>query len=63
MNHAVAKYGYPREILTGRGSQFEAYLAERGIKHILARVNHPRQMGSWRGSTASTSRRNTSSET
>jgi len=60
LKQAVAKYGSPREILTDRGSQFyanegerrekgvsqfEAYLADHGIKHILARVNHPQTNG------------------
>jgi len=51
LKQAMDKYGCPREILTDRGSQFyanegerreksisqfEAYLADNGIKHILA---------------------------
>jgi len=58
LKQAISKYGCPREILTDRGSQFyanegerkekgvsqfEQYLADNGIKHILARVNHPQQ--------------------
>ena len=58
LKQAIAKYGYPDEILTDRGSQFyanegerkekgvsqfERYLAEQGIKHILCRVNHPQR--------------------
>jgi len=58
LKHAIAKYGRPREILTDRGSQFyanegerhekgisqfEQYLADHGIKHILCRVNHPQR--------------------
>jgi len=60
LKHAIAKYGRPHEILTDRGSQFyanegerrekgisqfEAFLAENGIKHILCRVNHPQTNG------------------
>jgi transposase InsO family protein len=77
LKHAIAKYGRPREILTDRGSQFyanegerkekgisqfEAYLAENGIKHILCRVNHPQLTGSLNASTASTNRNDTNSE-
>ena len=57
---AIAKYGPPHEILTDRGSQFyanegerkekgisqfEKYLADHKIKHILCRVNHPQTNG------------------
>ena len=60
LERAIAKYGCPREILSDRGTQFyasegerkekgvswfEAYLAERGIKHILCRINHPQTNG------------------
>jgi putative transposase len=60
LKQAIAKYGPPEEILTDRGSQFyanegerkekgisqfEAYLAEQEIKHILCRVNHPQTNG------------------
>lgn len=60
LKQAIAKYEPPDEILTDRGSQFyanggerkekgvsqfEQYLAESGIKHILARVNHPQTNG------------------
>ena len=60
LKQAIAKYGRPHEILTDRGSQFyaneserhekgisqfEAHLAENGIKHILCRVNHPQTNG------------------
>jgi len=60
LERAIAKYGCPREILTDRGTQFyasegerkekgisrfEAYLAEKGIKHILCRVSHPQTNG------------------
>jgi len=60
LKRAIAKYGKPREILTDHGpqfyanegerkekgiSRFEAFLAERGIRHILARVNHPQTNG------------------
>jgi putative transposase len=60
LKQAISKHGCPREILTDRGSQFyanegerkekgisqfEAYLASLGIKHILARVNHPQTNG------------------
>jgi transposase InsO family protein len=59
LKHAIAKYGCPREVLTDRGSQFyaneserrekgisqfEAFLAKNGIKHILCRVNHPQRV-------------------
>jgi len=60
LKQAIEKYGRPREVLTDRGSQFyanegerrekgvsqfEAFLAEQGIKHILCRVNHPQTNG------------------
>jgi len=60
LKQAIEHYGEPTEILTDRGtqfyasegerkekgvSQFERYLADRGIKHILCRVNHPQTNG------------------
>jgi len=60
LKQAIVKHGCPRELLTDRGSQFyanegerrekgvsqfEAYLADQGIKHILCRVNHPQTNG------------------
>jgi putative transposase len=60
LEQATAKYGCPLEMLTDRGSQFyasegerkekgisqfEQHLADRGIKHILCRVNHPQTNG------------------
>jgi len=60
LQDAITKHGRPREILTDRGSQFyanegerrekgvsqfEAHLAENGIKHMLCRVNHPQTNG------------------
>jgi len=60
LEQAITKYGRPHEVLTDRGSQFyanecerrekgisqfEAFLAEQGIKHILCRVNHPQTNG------------------
>jgi len=60
LKQAITKHGRPREILTDRGSQFyaneserrekgvsqfEAFLAENGIKHLLCRVNHPQTNG------------------
>jgi putative transposase len=60
LKQAITKHGRPREILTDRGSQFyanegerrekgisqfEQYLADNGIKHILCRVNHPQTNG------------------
>jgi len=60
LKQATSKYGPPREILTDHGSQFyanegerkekgisqfEAHLAEKGIKHILCRINHPQTNG------------------
>jgi len=60
LKQSISKHGRPREILTDRGSQFyanegerkekgvsqfEAYLADNGIKHILCRVNHPQTNG------------------
>ena len=60
LKEAIAKYGCPDEILTDRGtqfyasegerkekgvSQFETYLADNEIKHILCRVNHPQTNG------------------
>jgi len=59
LKQAIEKHGCPRELLTDRGSQFyanegerrekgisqfEAYLTEHGIKHILCRVNHPQRV-------------------
>jgi transposase InsO family protein len=55
LKQAIDKCGGPCELLTDRGSQFyadegerrekgisqfEAYLAEQGIKHILCRIKH-----------------------
>jgi putative transposase len=60
LKQAINKYGHPREVLTDRGSQFyanecerrekgisqfEQFLADNGIKHILCRVNHPQTNG------------------
>jgi putative transposase len=60
LKQAIDKHGCPRELLTDRGSQFyanegerrekgisqfETYLAEQGIKHILCRINHPQTNG------------------
>ncbi len=60
LKQAITKHGPPREILTDRGSQFyanegerrekgisqfEQYLADNGIKHLLCRVNHPQTNG------------------
>jgi putative transposase len=60
LKQAITKHGCPRELLTDRGSQFyanegerrekgisqfEAYLAEQGIKHLLCRVSHPQTNG------------------
>jgi putative transposase len=60
LKQAIAQHGSPDEILTDRGtqfyasegerkekgiSQFEQYLADQGIKHILCRVNHPQTNG------------------
>ena len=60
LREALAEYGRPKEILTDRGSQFyanegerkekgvgrfETFLAEKCIKHILCRVNHPQTNG------------------
>ncbi len=60
LKQAIEKYGCPREAPTDRGSQFyanedelrekgmsqfEAYLAEQDIKHILCRVDHPQTNG------------------
>jgi putative transposase len=60
LKEAIQHYGKPDEILTDRGSQFyanegerkekgvsqfEQYLADNGIKHILCRVNHPQTNG------------------
>jgi transposase InsO family protein len=76
LKQAIAKYGRPHEILTDRGSQFyaneserhekgisqfETYLTDHDIKHILCRVNHPRRTANWNASTASTNRNNTNS--
>jgi len=60
LKQAISKYGLPHEVLTDHGSQFyanegerkekgisqfETYLANHRIKHILARVNHPQTNG------------------
>jgi len=60
LKQAIIKHGRPRELLTDRGSQFyanecerrekgisqfETYLAEQGIKHLLCHVNHPQTNG------------------
>ena len=60
LKQAITQYGCPDEILTDRGtqfyasegerkekgvSQFEEYLAEKEIKHIICRVNHPQTNG------------------
>jgi putative transposase len=60
LKEAIQHYGKPDEILTDRGSQFyankgerkekgisqfEQHLADREIKHILCRVNHPQTNG------------------
>ena len=57
---AIAEYGAPLSILSDHGStfcdnesggrargenRFQTYLEERGIRHILARVNHPQTNG------------------
>jgi putative transposase len=60
LREAIRRYGQPREMLTGRDSQFycseaegkiqgktdfQIFLAEVGIKHIVGRVNHPQTNG------------------
>jgi len=60
LKQAIAKYGCPHEILTDRGSQFyaneserhekgisqfETYLTDHDIKHLLCHVNHPQTNG------------------
>ena len=60
LKEAIKAYGRPASILTDRGTQFyvneteerekgatvfERYLAENGIRQILARVNHPQTNG------------------
>jgi len=60
LKEAIQNHGKPDEILTDRGSQFyanegerkekgisqfEQYLADNEIKHILCRVNHPQTNG------------------
>ena len=60
LRDGISRYGCPEEILTDRGSQFyanegerkdkgisqfEKFLAEKGIRHILCRVNHPQTNG------------------
>ena len=60
LREATERYGEPIEILTDRGTQFyasegerkekgvsefEQYLAQKRIKHILCRVNHPQTNG------------------
>jgi transposase InsO family protein len=68
LKQAIAKHGRPDEMLTDRGSQFyaneserrekgisqfERFLADNGIKHILCRVNHPQRTANWNASTES----------
>lgn len=60
LEEAMARYGVPREALTDQGTQFyaaggegkakgvsyfEEFLAARGIRHAVARVNHPQTNG------------------
>lgn len=60
LREAISRYGRPKAILTGRDTQFYAttkegrvqgetyfqkFLLANGIKHILARVNHPQTCG------------------
>jgi putative transposase len=58
LREGFAEYGIPDEILTDHGTQFVAaknrekakhkfkeFLKENGIRHILARVNHPQTNG------------------
>ena len=60
LKEAIDNYGKPESILTDRGTQFyasagekkakgksrfEKFLEENGIKHIVARVNHPQTNG------------------
>ena len=60
LKRSIKKHGKPREILTGRDSQFytsereakttgktkfQIFLEEQGIKHIVGRVNHPQTNG------------------
>jgi len=60
LEEAMARYGAPLEVLTDQGTQFyaaggegkvkgvssfEESLAERGIRHVVARVNHPQTNG------------------
>jgi len=60
MKEAIARYGKPKAMLTGRDPQFycsqkkdrdegktcfQKFLEANGIKHILARVNHPQTCG------------------
>lgn len=57
---AIREHGKPREVMTDHGTQFfsngkngepgepnefQRYLSEKGIKHILARVKHPQTNG------------------
>jgi putative transposase len=60
LKEAIDNYGKPESILTDRGTQFyasggekkakgksrfEKFLEENGIRHIVARVNHPQTNG------------------
>jgi len=57
LKKGFAEYGIPDEILTDHGTQFVAaksrektklfkeFLKENGVRHILARINHPQTNG------------------
>jgi putative transposase len=58
LREGFAEYGIPDEILTDHGTQFVAakgrekakhrfkeFLAKNGVRHILARINHPQTNG------------------
>ncbi len=58
LKRGFREYGIPSEILTDHGTQFVAaksrekakhkfkdFLAENGIRHIVARINHPQTNG------------------
>lgn len=54
-DRGTAKWGFPKQLLTDRGTQFceneeriyqfREYVTSKGVQHILSRVNHPQTNG------------------